>query len=84
VEVLDPAGEKIVFHQDLWPKAIYAALAIFILDLFLRRVRIFDRKFLPKRRRGEPLGSGPISIRSLASGPASRRSAPPPSSRAYR
>jgi uncharacterized membrane protein len=71
-EVFDPAAEKIVFHQDLWPKAIYAALAIFVLDLFLRRVRIFDRKFLPKRRRGETIGSGPISMRGL-SAPASRR-----------
>ncbi|MBI5532012.1 MAG: VWA domain-containing protein [Deltaproteobacteria bacterium] len=79
-EVFDPASEKIVFHQDLWPKAIYAALAVFLLDLFLRRVRIFDRKFLPKRRRGEPL-SGPISIRGIQ---LSRKSVAPPSSRGYR
>ncbi|HQP38660.1 MAG TPA: hypothetical protein PLI95_25920, partial [Polyangiaceae bacterium] len=67
----------IVYHQDLWPKAIYIALGLFIVDLFLRRVRLFDRKFLPKRRRGDSL-SGPASMRG---GPLSRRSVPPVSAR---
>ncbi len=76
-EVFEPGGEKIVYHQDLWPKAIYIALGLFIVDLFLRRVRLFDRKFLPKRRRGDSL-SGPASMRG---GPLSRRSVPPVSAR---
>lgn len=46
--VFDPAGESITYHEDLWPKAIMAAMAVFLLDLFVRRVRLFDRKVLPK------------------------------------
>jgi hypothetical protein len=81
-ELFDPAGEKITYHQDLWPRAIFAALALFLADLFLRRVRLFDRKFLPKRGRGM-LGGGPLSVRGIAgAGPLSRRSVPPPSSTA--
>jgi hypothetical protein len=49
--VFDPAGEKITYHEDLWKWFIYAAIVIFILDLFLRRIRLFDRKFVAKTRR---------------------------------
>jgi Ca-activated chloride channel homolog len=45
-----PAGEKVTFHEDLWPRLVGAAIAVLILDLLLRRVRLFDRKFLPKAR----------------------------------
>jgi uncharacterized protein YegL len=48
--LFDPSGENITYHQDLWPKAIFASIAFFVLDLFLRRVRLFDRKFLPKKQ----------------------------------
>jgi Ca-activated chloride channel homolog len=44
----DPSGEKVTFHQDLWPRLVAAAIAVLLLDLLLRRVRLFDRKFLPK------------------------------------
>ena len=44
-QVFDPAGEKLKFHQDLWPTLVEIALALFLLDLIFRRVRIFDRKF---------------------------------------
>lgn len=47
--IFDPAGEKITYHQDLWNRAIFGSIALFLLDLLLRRVRLFDRKFLPKR-----------------------------------
>ncbi len=47
--VFDPSGEKITYHQDLWNKAIFGAIALFLADLLLRRVRLFDRKFLPRR-----------------------------------
>jgi len=50
--VYEPAGESIPFHEDLWPKALMAALAVFVLDLLLRRVRLFDRGFGRKRQRG--------------------------------
>ena len=43
-EIFDPAGESIRYHQDLWSRFIGAALAVYLLDLLIRRVRIFDRK----------------------------------------
>jgi len=42
--VFDPGGETIRYHQDLWPRFILAAVAVFVADLLVRRVRIFDRK----------------------------------------
>jgi uncharacterized protein YegL len=42
--LFDPAGESIRYHQDLWPRFVGAAIALFLLDLLLRRVRVFDRK----------------------------------------
>jgi len=42
--VFDPAGESIRYHQDLWPRFVGAAIALFLLDLLVRRVRLFDRK----------------------------------------
>lgn len=42
--IFDPAGETIRYHQDLWSRFIGAALAVYLLDLLIRRVRIFDRK----------------------------------------
>ena len=50
-EVFDPAGEKIVYFEQLWSRFIMAAIAMFLLDLLVRRIRIFDRKFVPKKRR---------------------------------
>ena len=43
-DVFDPAGESIKYHQDLWSRFIGAAVAVYLLDLLIRRVRIFDRK----------------------------------------
>lgn len=43
--VVDPAGESIKYHQDLWSGFVKVAIAIFLLDLVVRRVRLFDRKF---------------------------------------
>ncbi len=42
--LFDPAGESIRYHEDLWPRFVGAAIALFLLDLLVRRVRIFDRK----------------------------------------
>jgi hypothetical protein len=47
--VFDPAGEKVTFREDLWPKFIYGAILVFLADLLVRRVRLFDRKFVPRR-----------------------------------
>ncbi len=49
--VYDPEGESITYHEELWPRVVMAAVLAFLLDLLLRRVRIFDRKFGVKRRR---------------------------------
>ena len=46
----DPAGDSVTFHQDLWPRFVGAAIVLLVLDLLVRRVRLFDRKFLPKTR----------------------------------
>ena len=46
--VFDPAGEVIRYHQDLWPRFVGVAIALFLLDLLVRRVRIFDRKVTAK------------------------------------
>jgi hypothetical protein len=40
----DSAGEHVSYHEDLWPRFIGAAIIAFLLDLFVRRVRLFDRK----------------------------------------
>ena len=46
-----PDGEKITYHEELWARFVMGAIGLFLLDLLLRRVRLFDRKFRPKRRR---------------------------------
>lgn len=48
--VFSPAGEKVTYHEDLWPRFVGAAIVLLIVDLLVRRVRLFDRKFLPKTR----------------------------------
>jgi Ca-activated chloride channel family protein len=49
--LFDPNGEVITYQQPLWPRFILAALVCFILDLLMRRVRLFDRKFHKAPRR---------------------------------
>ena len=44
-ELFDPGEESIRHHEELWPKVIFLALILFVIDLALRRVRFFDRKF---------------------------------------
>ncbi len=48
-KVFDPQGEKIVYYRPLWSRFVLAAIVVFLLDLLIRRVRLFDRKFLPRR-----------------------------------
>ncbi|MEO0322384.1 MAG: VWA domain-containing protein [Myxococcota bacterium] len=38
-------GESLRASEDLWPALLFAALMLFLLDLWLRRVRLFDRDF---------------------------------------
>jgi Ca-activated chloride channel family protein len=42
--VFDPAGEVIRYHEDLWPRFVAGSIVLFLLDLLVRRVRVFDRK----------------------------------------
>ncbi len=42
--VFDPGSETITYHQDLWSRFIAAAIGVYLLDLLLRRLRLFDRK----------------------------------------
>ncbi len=55
-EIFDPAGETIRYHQDLWSRFIGAAIVVYLLDLLVRRVRIFDRKKTAKPTRFAPSG----------------------------
>ncbi|MEM6957518.1 MAG: VWA domain-containing protein, partial [Myxococcota bacterium] len=43
--LFDAQGETIEAHEELWSLLLYLALALFVLDLLLRRVRLFDREF---------------------------------------
>lgn len=47
--VFDPRGEKITYYRPLWSRFVLAAIVVFLLDLLVRRIRLFDRKFLPRR-----------------------------------
>jgi hypothetical protein len=49
--LFDAMGEKIVYREPLWSRALGAAIGLFLLDLLVRRVRIFDRKLVAKPRR---------------------------------
>lgn len=43
-DVFDPRGERVRFEHDLWPGAIGIAALLLLLDVLLRRVRLFGRK----------------------------------------
>ena len=40
-EVWDPGKEKVSYTQDLWPYVLLGVLALFLLDLYAKRVRLF-------------------------------------------
>lgn len=48
--VFDPAGEQIERHAPRQNWFIFAALVAFLLDLLVRRVRLFDRDFRSSAR----------------------------------
>ncbi|HTM44177.1 MAG TPA: VWA domain-containing protein [Polyangiaceae bacterium] len=45
-QLFDPGGQFILHREPLWQKLILLALGLFVLDLLMRRVRLFDRKFV--------------------------------------
>jgi hypothetical protein len=49
--VFDPGDERIVYRAPLFGRVLLAAIVLFLLDLLVRRVRLFDRKFVSKPRR---------------------------------
>lgn len=48
--LFDPRGEKILHHVELYARFVLAALFVFVLDLLVRRVRLFDRKSIARAR----------------------------------
>ncbi len=51
-QVLDAAGEHVRARQDVRAPFFLAALVLFVVDLLLRRVRLFDRGFRGRRDMG--------------------------------
>lgn len=49
--VLAPGDEKVTVHEQLWSRFVLAAVVLWLVDLLVRRVRIFDRRFVVARRR---------------------------------
>lgn len=43
--IYEAAGESVRHQSELWSKGVLAALVLLLLDLLVRRVRIFDRDF---------------------------------------
>jgi hypothetical protein len=50
-EMFDPRQQFVVHRKPLWPRLIWVALGVFLLDLLMRRVRLFDRKFTAGSKR---------------------------------
>lgn len=48
--LFDPKDEKLITYEQAWSRLVLAALLVFLLDLLVRRVRLFDRKFTARRR----------------------------------
>jgi Mg-chelatase subunit ChlD len=44
-ELFAPGDQHVIKREPLWPKFLFVALGLFLLDLLMRRVRIFDRSF---------------------------------------
>ena len=41
-EIFDPKGETVDVHTRLWPLLVSLALVIYVADVFLRRLRLFE------------------------------------------
>jgi Ca-activated chloride channel homolog len=40
-QVFDPGQERVRYHKDLWPRLLWVLMGLFLVDVLLRRVRIF-------------------------------------------
>jgi hypothetical protein len=45
--LFDPEGEKVKYKSDVWPYFLFAALGLFVLDLLLRRLRVYGKTAIP-------------------------------------
>jgi Ca-activated chloride channel homolog len=45
-QLFDAMGEKIQYHKDMWPHVLIAVALLFLLDLYLRRVRVFGYRVM--------------------------------------
>jgi hypothetical protein len=41
--LFDPGDERVPFHRELWPLALWLAAVLLLADVALRRVRLFGR-----------------------------------------
>lgn len=48
-ELFDPGTQQVVRREPLWSKFLLVALGFFLLDLLMRRVRLFDRSFTARQ-----------------------------------
>jgi len=48
-EIWDAGGEKVATTQDLWPYVLLGVLAVFLLDLYAKRVRLFGYRTIKFR-----------------------------------
>jgi hypothetical protein len=45
-QLFQAGGEKIEFHKDMWPYVLVAVALFFLVDLYLRRVRVFGYRVM--------------------------------------
>lgn len=48
-QIWDPGDEKVSHSQDLWPYVLLGVLALFVLDLYAKRVRLFGYRTIKFR-----------------------------------
>lgn len=51
-QLFDPGAERVRARQPVWRYPLFGALALLLVDLVWRRVRVFDRGFASRPRRG--------------------------------
>lgn len=48
--LFDPEGEKVKFKSELWHWFLFAALGLWILDIVMRRLRLYGKTAIPWER----------------------------------
>ena len=52
--LFEPGQQVVRYQKPLWQRFILLAMGCFLLDLLMRRVRLFDRSFQRRTRRARP------------------------------